>query len=146
MNPDLVIGIDSSTSATKAIAWDRNGRAIAEGRAPIAMSNPEPGFFEQDPNDWWRSTAQALKEVSAKVDPARIAPGGISNQAGTLRLFAGDGTALRPGLVWLDDRARAQQKSFGESFGAEQVHAVSGNPLGIIPGPYRRFRRAGHDP
>ena len=73
MNQDLVIGIDSSTSATKAIVWDRAGRAVAEGRAPIAMSNPEPGFFEQHPNDWWRSTAEALKEVTAKVDPGRIA-------------------------------------------------------------------------
>ena len=56
-SPDLVIGIDSSTSATKAIAWDRDGRAVAEGRAWIAMSNPQPGFFEQDPDDWWSSTA-----------------------------------------------------------------------------------------
>ena len=47
MTTDLVIGIDSSTSATKAIAWDGEGRAIAEGRAPIAMSNPAAGQFEQ---------------------------------------------------------------------------------------------------
>ena len=33
MRGDLVIGIDSSTTATKAIAWDRRGRAVAEGRA-----------------------------------------------------------------------------------------------------------------
>ena len=92
MNPDLVIGIDSSTSATKAIAWDRNGRAIAEGRAPIPMSNPEPGFFEQDPNDWWRSTAQALKDLTAKVDPTRIAAVGISNQRETFGIFAEDGS------------------------------------------------------
>src|SRR4029450_4311690 len=146
MNQDLVIGNDSSTSATKAIAWDRNGRAIAEGRAPIAMSNPEPGFFEQDPNDWWRSTAQALKEVSAKVDPARIAAVGISNQRETFGLFAEDGTALRPGMVWLDDRARAQQKSFGERFGAERVHAISGKPLDIIPCIYRMIWLREHQP
>ena len=129
MNQNLVIGIDSSTSATKAIAWDREGRAVAEGRAPIPMSNPEPGFFEQDPADWWRSTAQALKDVTAKIDPARVAAVGISNQRETFGIFAEDGTALRPGMVWLDDRARAQQKSFGERFGAERVHAISGKPL-----------------
>jgi len=39
---DLVIGIDSSTSATKAIAWDAGGRAVAEGRAAIALDNPQP--------------------------------------------------------------------------------------------------------
>src|SRR5919108_2545065 len=119
MNPDLVIGIDSSTSATKAIAWDREGWAVAEGRAPIAMSNPAPGYFEQDPLDWWRSTAQALKDVTGHVDAARIAAIGISNQRETFSVFAEDGTALRPGMVWLDDRAQAQYKRFGERFGAE---------------------------
>ena len=137
MNPDLVIGIDSSTSATKAIAWDREGRAVAEGRAPIAMSNPAPGYFEQDPLDWWRSTAQALKDVTGQVDAARIAAIGISNQRETFSLFAEDGTALRPGMVWLDDRARPQSKRFGESFGAERIHAISGKPLDVIPCIYR---------
>jgi xylulokinase len=146
MNPDLVIGIDSSTSATKAIAWDRRGRAFAEGRAPIAMSNPAPGFFEQDPADWWRSTASALKDVTAKIDAARIAAIGISNQRETFSVFAEDGTALRPGMVWLDDRARAQQKRFGESFGAERIHAISGKPLDIIPCIYRMIWMAEHEP
>ncbi|WP_119302801.1 xylulokinase [Dongia deserti] len=146
MTSDLVIGIDSSTSATKAIAWDRRGRAFAEGRAPIAMSNPEPGFFEQDPNEWWQSTAQALKDVAAKVDPARIAAVGLSNQRETFGVFTEDGTALRPGMVWLDDRARAQQKRFGETFGAERVHAISGKPLDVIPCLYRMIWLREHEP
>ncbi|TIX36265.1 MAG: xylulose kinase, partial [Mesorhizobium sp.] len=69
----LVIGIDSSTSATKAIAWDRNGLAVAEGRAPLAMSSPRSGYFEQDPAEWWASTVTALRAVAATVSPARIA-------------------------------------------------------------------------
>jgi xylulokinase len=146
MVPDLVIGIDSSTSATKAIAWDRTGRAVAEGRAPIAMANPAPGFFEQDPAGWWGSTAQALKELTRKVDAARIAAIGISNQRETFSVFAEDGTALRPGMVWLDDRARAQQKRFGESFGAERIHAISGKPLDVIPCIYRMMWMAEHEP
>ena len=54
MRGDLVIGIDSSTTATKAIAWDRRGRAVAEGRAAIPLSNPRPGWFEQEVEDWTR--------------------------------------------------------------------------------------------
>jgi sugar (pentulose or hexulose) kinase len=146
MNPDLVIGIDSSTSATKAIAWDRAGQAVAEGRAPIAMSNPAPGYFEQDPADWWRSTVQALKDVTAQIGPERIAAVGISNQRETFGLFSGDGAALRPGMVWLDDRAHAQQKRFGETFGAERIHAISGKPLDIIPCIYRMMWLAEFEP
>src|SRR5438876_688160 len=31
--PDLVIAVDSSTTASKAVIWDRHGQAVAEGRA-----------------------------------------------------------------------------------------------------------------
>jgi sugar (pentulose or hexulose) kinase len=137
MSRDLVIGIDSSTSATKAIAWDPEGRVVAEGRAPIALSNPHPGWFEQDPGEWWGSTAAALQQVTAKIDAARIAAIGISNQRETFGVFTADGTPLRPGTVWLDERARAQQKSFGARFGADRLHEISGKPLDITPCLFR---------
>ena len=80
MQRDLVIGIDSSTTATKAIAWDRTGAPVAEGRAAIRLAQPRPRYFEQEPEDWWRSTFLALRELAAKVEPARIAGVAISNQ------------------------------------------------------------------
>ena len=52
MQRDLVIGIDSSTTATKAIAWDRTGAPVAEGRAAIPLAQPRPRYFEQEPEDW----------------------------------------------------------------------------------------------
>jgi sugar (pentulose or hexulose) kinase len=134
---DLVIGIDSSTSATKAIAWDREGRAVAEGRAPVALMNPKPGHFEQDPLEWWSSTATALRSVTSQVDPARIASIAISNQRETFGLFLEDGTPLYPGTVWLDERARAQEKFFAERFGADRVHAITGKPTNVTPCLYR---------
>jgi sugar (pentulose or hexulose) kinase len=137
MNKDLVVGIDSSTSATKAIAWSAEGAQIAQGRAPIALANPAPGYFEQDPAEWWGSTAAALRTLTASVDPARIAGVAISNQRETFSIFTEDGEALRPGMVWLDDRARAQERRFGAAFGAERVHAISGKPLDVIPCLYR---------
>lgn len=146
MRPDLVIGVDSSTSATKAIAWDRTGAAVAEGRAPVPLANPRPGHFEQDPADWWTSTATALRAVAGQVDPARIAALAISNQRETFGLFRADGTAVRPGTVWLDERARAQERSFGRAFGAERLHAISGKPLDVIPCLFRMVWHAEHEP
>src|SRR4051794_33322574 len=108
MTPDLVIGLDSSTTATKAIAWDRNGTAVAEGRAPIPLHNPRTDWFEQDPNDWWQSAAKALKALTRKIDSNRIAALGISNQRETFSQFDEAGNPLRPGTVWLDERCKAQ--------------------------------------
>ena len=137
MPRDLVIGIDSSTTATKAIAWNRTGQSVAEGRAVIPLVQPRPRYFEQDPEDWWRSTSLALREITAKVEPARIAAVAISNQRETFGIFGERGEAIRPAIVWLDERAMDQVRRFGASFGAERIHAISGKPVDITPCLYR---------
>ena len=58
-----VMGVDSSTTATKAVVWDRDGRAVAEGRAEFALALPRPGWHEQDAEDWWRSCAAAVTQA-----------------------------------------------------------------------------------
>ena len=81
---DLVVGIDSSTQSTKAIAWDRGGRVVAEGRAPIPLANPALFHFEQDPEDWWAACRTSLKDLLAQIDATRIAGLAISNQRETV--------------------------------------------------------------
>jgi sugar (pentulose or hexulose) kinase len=137
MPRDLVIGIDSSTTATKAIAWDRTGAPVAEGRAAIPLAQPRPRYFEQNSEDWWRSTFLALREITAKVEPARIAGVAISNQRETFGLFGEHGDPIRPAIVWLDERAMDQMRRFAASFGAEKIHAISGKPVDITPCLYR---------
>ncbi len=137
MNQDLVIGIDSSTTATKAIAWTAAGEAVAEGRAPIPLSNPRPSYFEQDPADWWGSTVTAIRQVLDRVPPERIAAVAVSNQRETFGVFDTDGTPIRPAMVWLDERARPQVKAFSAAFGEDRVHAISGKPRDLTPCLYR---------
>src|SRR5262245_17376789 len=97
MTRDLVIGLDSSTTATKAIAWDRDGRALAEGRTAIALSNPKAGWFEQEAEDWWATAQTAIHSLLSKVDSGRIAAIAISNQRESFAQFDQNGKALRPG-------------------------------------------------
>ena len=60
MNTDLVLGIDCSTTASKAVAWDRDGVAVAEARAPLSLITPQPGWGEQDARQWWEATVEAI--------------------------------------------------------------------------------------
>jgi len=39
---DAVVSVDCSTSASKAIVWDRAGRPLAEGRVDFSLLNPQP--------------------------------------------------------------------------------------------------------
>ncbi len=137
MTRDLVVGLDSSTQSTKAVAWSPEGEPVAEGRAPIPMSTPRPGWAEQDPADWWAAACAALKALTAQVDPARFAGLAISNQRETVALVDADLAAVRPAIVWLDERAREDLALLSEALGAETLHRVSGKPVDITPVVYR---------
>ncbi|MCA3560025.1 MAG: FGGY-family carbohydrate kinase [Aestuariivirga sp.] len=137
MRPDLVIGIDSSTTATKAIAFDARGRIVAEGRAPIPLSNPHPGWFEQEVSDWTGALTKALKQLSKKIDMARVAGLAISNQRESFAQFDAKGKALRPGTLWLDERAQKEVKDIAAELGAGTVHHISGKPADVTPCLYR---------
>ncbi|MEM7523804.1 MAG: FGGY-family carbohydrate kinase [Pseudomonadota bacterium] len=143
---DIVIGIDSSTQSTKAIAWSRSGEALAEGRAPIPMSTPRTGWFEQDPGDWTASTATALNEVTAAIDPARIAAVAISNQRETAAFLGADGAPIGPATLWLDERSKDEIGPLTDALGADTLHRLTGKPPDVTPVVYRLawFRR--HQP
>jgi sugar (pentulose or hexulose) kinase len=133
MKPDIVIGLDSSTTATKAIAWDRRGSAVAEGRASIPLSRPKPGWFEQEVSDWTGAAAKALKQVTRTIPAARIAAVAISNQRESFAQFDAKNRPLRPGTLWLDERAHLQVKTLAREIGEDEIHRISGKPSDVTP-------------
>ena len=133
MKPDLVIGLDASTTATKAIAWDRRGNLVAEGRAAIALKNPKPGWYEQEVSDWTSSAAKALKLLSKKIDMGRVSAVSIANQRESFAQFDRHDLALRPGTLWLDERAHQETKELAIRIGAEHLHSISGKPSDVTP-------------
>ena len=137
MERDLVIGLDSSTSATKAIAWTRDGVPLAEGRSSLPLARPAPDWYEQNPDDWWCSACLALRDLLQRVEPARIAAIGISNQRETFVPLAAGGSPVRPAIIWLDQRCREEVSWFSEQVGRERIHEISGKPVDMAPVAYR---------
>jgi sugar (pentulose or hexulose) kinase len=137
MTRDLVIGLDSSTTATKAIAWDKRGQAMGEGRAAVPLSNPQAGWFEQEVSDWWTSAQTAIRELLTKVGRERIAAIAISNQRESFAQFDKDGKALRPGTLWLDERGRSEIDRLVKQMGRDEIHRISGKPVDLTPCLFR---------
>ncbi|HEX3357937.1 MAG TPA: xylulokinase, partial [Tepidisphaeraceae bacterium] len=105
-----LLGIDIGTSGTKTLICDEDGAVLATAMAEHAISSPKPGWSEQHPEDWWQATCAATKAVlkKAKVKPADISAIGLSGQMHG-SVFLGDGTkALRPALLWNDQRTAAE--------------------------------------
>lgn len=134
---DIVVGLDSSTTATKAIAWTADGAIAGQGRSPIPLASPRHNWYEQDPEDWWRSACEALRELCTQVDPAAIVAIAISNQRETFVPLARDGQPVRPAIVWLDQRCEDEIAWLTERVGRERIHQITGKPADLAPVAYR---------
>jgi xylulokinase len=128
-----VIGMDCSTTATKAVVWDMEGNAVAEGRATFPLSSPNPGWGEQNAEDWWRSTRDALRDAAGSIDAREIAAIGITHQRETFVPLNERAQPLRPAILWLDSRAGKQVAEHG----SDKVHEITGKPPNPTPGFYK---------
>jgi xylulokinase len=133
----LVVGLDSSTTAVKAIAFDRSGRIAAQAHHPISLFSPQPRHYEQDPADWWHAAQQTLQSITAQADPARIRALAVSNQRETFVPLAAAGAPLRPAIIWLDERCKEEVAPFAARIGEKAIHRITGKPLDYAPVVYR---------
>ncbi len=129
----LIISIDSSTTACKAIAWDPQGRAVAEGRAAYPLLQPQPTWYEQDAEEWWRGACTALQKCLSQIDVAQVAALGVTHQRETFVPVDEEGRPLRNAILWLDERSRAQVAELEERFGQDALHQLTGKPPAMTP-------------
>ena len=105
-----LLGIDIGTSGTKTLLCDDEGTVLATAMAEHPISSPKPGWSEQNPADWWSAACAATKSVlkKAKLRGGDVSAIGLSGQMHG-SVFLGDGPeALRPALLWNDQRTSAQ--------------------------------------
>lgn len=134
---NLVVGLDCSTTAVKAIVFDDRGAVIAKASEPIPLYSPRPNYFEQDPGDWWHSASRALRNITRQVSPQRIIALGVSNQRETFVPLDEKGNALRPAIVWLDERCKDEVGAFAKKIGEKRIHRITGKPPDYAPVVYR---------
>lgn len=143
---DVVIGIDASTTAVKAIAFARDGTELFQARETYPLSNPKPGHFEQDAEHWWAALVGALKQVADKVGAARVVAISIAHQRESFTLIDDEGKPLIPAILWLDERARPQVARLSAELGREAIRDWSGKPPDPTPALYAIAWLAEHQP
>jgi xylulokinase len=122
-DPSLV-GLDVGTTGVKAIAISPDGEIQAVSSRAYGLQMPQPGWAEQDPEDWWRAAESALADVSAGREVAGI---GLSGQMHGLVVLDGAGRVIRPAILWNDQRTAAECAEIEERVGLERLIALTGN-------------------
>lgn len=124
-----LLGLDVSTTATKALLIDTQGTAVASAATEYPFETPKPLWSEQDPPVWWYAAVQSMRRVfaQAEIDPADVAAVGLTGQMHGLVLLNERGSIMRPAILWNDQRTGDQCDEIRESVGRARLLQITGN-------------------
>ncbi len=125
----FTLGLDISTTATKALLLADSGEVIGVASAPHRLHAPRPLWSEQDPDEWWSACQAAIARLltDTGVSASEITGIGLSGQMHGLVLLSAAGEVLRPAILWNDQRASDECRLIRDTFGLERLVAITGN-------------------
>ena len=112
---ELLLAIDCGTQSVRALLIDLQGNVLAKCQLPVeGYFSLQPGWLEHDADALWNTVARAcqgLWESNAGLH-SRVRGVVVTAQRGTLVPVDADGRALRPFIVWLDQRRASHSRQF----------------------------------
>ena len=126
--PKHYLGIDMGTTAVKALVVDEAGVVVGEAESPLDVSAPRPGWAEQDPQEWWQGTVNAVRAACAQAGVREVESIGLSGQMHSSVLLDEADRVLRPAILWNDVRTTAQCRYIVDRVGKAGLRRMVGNP------------------
>jgi len=129
MKKTFFLGIDVSTTGSKALLIDDNGQVIGTASTPHTLSTPKPLWSEQEPGEWWQASMNSIRSVlvQCEVNGDEIVAIGLTGQMHGLVLLDENGNVLRPAILWNDQRTQVQCDEIHARIGREKFIQITGN-------------------
>ena len=129
MAKQYFLGIDTSTTSSKALLIDEEGNVVGVASWPHTLQTPKPLWSEQDPREWWAAVSAGIKQVLTEsgIEAERVAAVGLTGQMHGLVLLDEAGEVLRPAILWNDQRTQAECDEIHERIGKEHFIQTTGN-------------------
>lgn len=127
---NYLIGIDIGTSGTKTVLFDESGAAVLSATYEYPLYQPENGWAEQKPEDWWLAALNSLRDVikDSHIEPSDIKGIGLSGQMHGLVMLDKDSEVIRPAIIWCDQRTGKECLEITEKIGAKRLIEITANP------------------
>ena len=123
----LYIGIDLGTSAVKLLRMDGSGAIQKVVSREYPLFFPQPGWSEQNPEDWWNAVQDGIRELISDCDPSEVGGIGCGGQMHGLVALDEEDRVLRPAILWNDGRTAEEVTYLNETVGRETLSRCTGN-------------------
>jgi xylulokinase len=125
---DYVIGIDVGTSGTKGLLVSLEGRVEGSALVEYGMATPEPGWAEQEPEEWWRASREVIGELAKKAGGGdKIKAVGLTGQMHSSVFMDDKSRVIRPALLWCDQRTEEECGEITDKVGFEKLVKLTAN-------------------
>ena len=123
------LGLDISTTATKALLIDQTGVVISVASSEYSYDTPQPLWSEQSPDLWWQAAQKSIRTVLAQsgIDAAAVKGVGLTGQMHGLTPLDEQGNVLRPAILWNDQRTGAECDQIRQALGKQRLIQICGN-------------------
>ena len=131
MAMSVVLGIDVGTGGSRVVVVSDDGLVIASATVEHApFASPQTAWAEQEPEDWWRASRQAIREALAasRAEPSAIRAIGLSGQMHGAVLLDDAGAVVRPAIIWCDQRTEAECRWLSDTIGTARLLELTSNP------------------
>ena len=124
---NLYIGIDLGTSATKLLLMDEDGNIKNVVSKEYPLEFPQPGWSQQNPEDWRKALIEGVPELLQGFDAAAVAGIGCGGQMHGLVILDAEDNVIRPAILWNDGRTAKQVDYLNGEIGKEKLSAMTAN-------------------
>ena len=123
----MFLGIDLGTSSVKTILIDINQKLLATHTEQIALLNPRDGYYEQNPESWYKTTIKCFNKIKLErpKEFEAVISLSISGQMHGATLIDNNLDVLRDCILWNDTRSMKQCIEMENKF--PELREISGN-------------------
>lgn len=123
----LYIGVDLGTSAVKLLLMDEKGGIVNIVSREYPLYFPNPGWSEQNPQDWYEQTMEGIKELTASCDKTQVAGISFGGQMHGLVILDKEDRVIRPAILWNDGRTAEETDYLNQVIGKEKLSEYTAN-------------------
>ena len=121
------IGADLGTSGLKLLLVDAKGKILNSVTKNYDVYYPNPGWSEQNPEDWWTAFAEGVQELISGFDAKAVKGISVAGQMHGLVVLDKDDRVIRPAILWNDGRTSAEVEYLNNVVGKERLSDCTAN-------------------